>query len=158
MLGQAFYRYLSDLLISRQIPQEILSKPYCLCTGSDGLPQLKMSEKGTPILCTKTQITSKKKFASWEAAMGHLEKRCSGNPSRNECPRLAPLNCSYLATYPLFLEQPLTHLSLTDNVPNVPTELLSINRKKKNVPSPTSISPLLARGVHCAGDSRNKAN
>lgn len=34
--------------------------------------------------------------------MGHLEKGCSGNPSRNECPRLTPPSVSYPTACPLF--------------------------------------------------------
>lgn len=47
-------------------------------------------------------MQTKKKIASSEAAVGNLEKRCSGNPGRNECPRLTSLSSSYPTACPLF--------------------------------------------------------
>lgn len=65
-----------------------------------------MSGNGTSLLCTNNPDSkhTNQKIASSEAAVGHLEKGCSGNPSRSECPRLAPLCSSYLAVCPLISE------------------------------------------------------
>jgi len=70
-----------------------------------------MSGNGTSLLCTNNPDykQTNKKIASSEADMGHLEKKCSGKPSRNECPRLTPLSISYPAASPL-LSRPNSHL------------------------------------------------
>lgn len=88
----------------------MLSKPDCLCTGSDSLLQLKMPGNGTPLLCTKNpdhKQINKIKLLSWKQLRGIWKKDAQETQAENSDPESLLLAVPTPLPASCFLEQTL---------------------------------------------------